>query len=597
MTRAVQIAELGDENVFKIDDDNNRVGIGSTQPTVKLDVGGDVSIADKIIHTGDTNTAIRFPAADIFTIETGGTEAFRVASDQKVYFGDFASAGSKAYIEKEVSGEYKLNFHASSSTSQNRAITFNSREDVEALRIKTDGTLAAIKSGTHITNAEQTVAVFQRSLASGSTSKISIVSGNAASSHINFGDTDDEDVGQIVYDHSSNSMQFLTNTSEKLRIDSSGRLLVGTTSDVSGGLSTTLIQCVATGGGYVGLARNDTSVADGNGIGGLRFYANDPSGYNDVGIVQCVADGAHATNDYPTRLEFHTTADGASSPTERLRIDSSGRLLVGATSAATSGSVAQYAKFVLRGDTSGSTSAGIINLARGAGAASMSSGFSAGVITFSDNAGLEFGDIGFNADGTPSGSSTPGRFQVKTTSSGATTPTERLRITSGGDLLSLNTDNGIVSRSTLSAGTSNTVFIGQNSASSITSGTNAIKIYTNGNIQNSNNSYGSLSDVTLKENIVDANSQWADIKGIRVRNYNFKEDTGYETFTQLGVVAQELEEVSPGLVNTDKEGIKSVNYSVLYMKAFKALQEAITKIETLETQNSSLEARLTALEG
>ena len=105
-------------------------------------IGGDVSIADKIVHTGDTNTALRFPTADTFTIETGGTEAFRVASDQKVYFGDFASAGSKAYIEKEVSGDYKLNIHASSSTSQNRAITINSREDVEALRITADGNIA-----------------------------------------------------------------------------------------------------------------------------------------------------------------------------------------------------------------------------------------------------------------------------------------------------------------------------------------------------------------------------------------------------------------------------------------------------------------------
>ena len=117
---------------------------------------------------------------------------------------------------------------------------------------------------------------------------------------------------------------------------------------------------------------------------------------------------------------------------ETARIDTSGRLLVGANSAATSGSLAQYAKLVLRGDTTGSSSAGIINLARGAGAASMTSGFSAGNITFSDNAGLEFGDIGFNADGTPSGSSTPGRFVLKTTASGATTATERIRITNGG---------------------------------------------------------------------------------------------------------------------------------------------------------------------
>ena len=123
---------------------------------------------------------------------------------------------------------------------------------------------------------------------------------------------------------------------------------------------------------------------------------------------------------------------------------------------------------------------------------------------------------------------------------------------------------------------------------------------------NTNNDYGSLSDVKLKENIVDATSQWEDIKAIRVRKFNFKEETGHETFTQLGVIAQEIETVSPGLVtespDLDVEGndlgtvTKSVSYSVLYMKAVKALQEAQTRIETLETQHADLLARVTALE-
>ena len=65
----------------------------------------------------------------------------------------------------------------------------------------------------------------------------------------------------------------------------------------------------------------------------------------------------------------------------------------------------------------------------------------------------------------------------------------------------------------------------------------------------------------------------------------------------LGVVAQELETVSPKLVYEDKEGMKGVHYSVLYMKAIKALQEAITKIETLEQDNIALRARVTNLEG
>tara|TARA_B100000073_G_scaffold343324_1_gene347932 strand:+ start:250 stop:690 length:441 start_codon:yes stop_codon:yes gene_type:complete len=146
------------------------------------------------------------------------------------------------------------------------------------------------------------------------------------------------------------------------------------------------------------------------------------------------------------------------------------------------------------------------------------------------------------------------------------------------------------------------VFTGVHSRSSTTSGgTVSVKIFSNGNIQNTNNSYGQISDVKLKENIVNANSQWDDIKGIQVRNFNFKEETGSPTHTQIGVVAQELETVSPGLVyetpDTDDEGndlgtvTKSVNYSVLYMKAVKALQEAMDRIETLETKVAALEAQ------
>ena len=47
---------------------------------------GDFSIADKIVHTGDTDTAIRFPSADTITAETGGTERLRITSDGKYQF-------------------------------------------------------------------------------------------------------------------------------------------------------------------------------------------------------------------------------------------------------------------------------------------------------------------------------------------------------------------------------------------------------------------------------------------------------------------------------------------------------------------------------
>ena len=124
-----------------------------------------------------------------------------------------------------------------------------------------------------------------------------------------------------------------------------------------------------------------------------------------------------------------------------------------------------------------------------------------------------------------------------------------------------------------------------------------------GNVVNVGDSYGSLSDQRMKENIVDATSQWDDIKAVRVRKFNMigKSDT------HIGVVAQELEAAGmSGLIdegdwydvtaNPDNELRKSVKTSVLHMKAVKALQEAMTRIETLETQRADLEARLSALE-
>ena len=122
----------------------------------------------------------------------------------------------------------------------------------------------------------------------------------------------------------------------------------------------------------------------------------------------------------------------------------------------------------------------------------------------------------------------------------------------------------------------------------------------NGNVQNTNGSFTSFSDARYKENIVDASSQWEDIKNTRIRNWNFKPELGWATHTMLGPVAQELELVSPGLVidnpvldeenNPTGEIQKSVNQSVLYMKAVKALQEAMERIEALEAKVAALES-------
>ena len=164
-------------------------------------VSSDVSIADKIIHTGDTNTAIRFPAADTFTVETGGSERIRVDSSGRLLVGATASSGAGANLQ--VIGDQALQIHRG-------------------------------------------------------------VSGTGAP---------------------------VINISKSRN---------------------------ATYGSF-------TVVQDGDTLGNIQFKGDDGTDYaTDAAAIQAQVDGTPGSNDMPGRLLFSTTADGASSVTERLRITSRG---------------------------------------------------------------------------------------------------------------------------------------------------------------------------------------------------------------------------------------------------------------------------------
>jgi len=134
------------------------------------------------------------------------------------------------------------------------------------------------------------------------------------------------------------------------------------------------------------------------------------------------------------------------------------------------------------------------------------------------------------------------------------------------------------------------------------SNTSRIFIWSDGDVQNHDNTYGALSDEKLKEQITDASSQWDDIKALTVRKYKMKTDVATgdsDAHWRLGVVAQEVETAgmnglvkdNPDLDENNKDlgtKTKSVKYSILYMKAVKALQEAMARIETLEAEVKAL---------
>ena len=199
------------------------------------------------------------------------------------------------------------------------------------------------------------------------------------------------------------------------------------------------------------------------------------------------------------------------------------------------------------------------------------------------------------------------------------TPTERMRITSGGNvLIGTTTDSGQALRvdaakvnTYLLTTTNNDVLRVQNNSASLngsavlllqttgigagttsyyiygelSGGSNTFRVYNNGNVQNTNNSYTALSDIKLKENIIDTAPKLEDLLKIRIVNYNLK--APYETHKQIGIIAQELEQIFPNLVEEtqDKDAnttTKSVKYSVFVPILIKAIQEMNTKIIQLE---------------
>jgi hypothetical protein len=184
-------------------------------------------------------------------------------------------------------------------------------------------------------------------------------------------------------------------------------------------------------------------------------------------------------------------------------------------------------------------------------------------------------------------------------------------------------------------------------------GTARFYVTGDGDCYNHDDAFNGISDERIKQDITDASSQWDDIKALKVRSFRKKDDVrayGDDAKTQIGVIAQEALLVSPKLVtevkptpadvqsssefgtlwtkddsetqdavlyksddqeviNGDKkvgdiktpstkqigdvkevkDHVKGFKYSILHMKAVKALQEAQTRIETLETKVAALE--------
>ena len=225
-------------------------------------------------------------------------------------------------------------------------------------------------------------------------------------------------------------------SAESMRIDSSGRLLVGSTSVTAVPVATTnrnpqaeIVGSLSGSNHHGSLSlrcTNDGAVlylssalTSGNRTAGsLCFLLNDGTDYHAGAKIECQNDDTTANNDTPGRLTFSTTEDCASSPTERMRIHSSGNVSVGVTSI-TSGGFSANTRMVIQSAGSGGETLGIRT--------TQSSGTSLELVVFRDGDDTQIGTIVGNASANTTSYGTSSDYRLKENVVNVDKPIEKLK--------------------------------------------------------------------------------------------------------------------------------------------------------------------------
>jgi hypothetical protein len=102
------------------------------------------------------------------------------------------------------------------------------------------------------------------------------------------------------------------------------------------------------------------------------------------------------------------------------------------------------------------------------------------------------------------------------------------------------------------------------------------------------------SDIRWKKNITELDNTLSGIMNLRAVNYDLRTDEfpqmGFESGSQIGLIAQDVEKVFPLLVNTDKNGFKAVAYDKLSVVLVEAMKEQQKQIETVKEENQQLKS-------
>jgi hypothetical protein len=492
--------------------------------------------------------------------------------------------------------------------------------------------------------------------------------------------SDDPDTG--IYFPLANRVAITTNGMEAFRVDNNQRFVFGNTSNQSTRFITTtnvpnfqLIgdssSTTSSGSWFLSgqysdnnvsgrlyftksrSATKNTTAADGHVIvnsgdllGVFTFAGSDGGKYVESARISVEVDGTPDISEMPGRIRFLTTAEGAATPTERMRITKNGNVGIATNSPgaklhidgdllassatskfetrfATTSVTPDYQFFstgagsaILAGRFSADAASARIYFAKSRNSTTgthtvVQSGDSLGSFSFGGSDGTNISEgarISVEVDGTPGTNDMPGRIVFLTTADGSATPTERMRISNtgamfinttsllGGGNPQLNVNGGTSTTlansaiSTLKGTTSNASHI--NFANGTGAGTIVGTISTSG----STTSYGTTSDYRLKENVKPMQNAIEKINKINPVTYTWKRDGSQGQ----GFIAHELQAVIPEAVNGLKDAIddegnavyQTMDASFIIATLLKAVQEQQQIIESLQTRIELLESKV-----
>ncbi len=454
------------------------------------------------------------------------------------------------------------------------------------------------------------------SVANSTWSGMALLSGNTQGGFIDFGDTDDNDIGRIRYSNSDNLMKFFVNAAERMRIDSSGNVGIGTTT------ADNRLHIESSSNTYLQIEKTGTS---------SKVYVGNASG---GAIVESTGG---------------TVSLKPNSAANKFTLDTSGRMLLGISTARenlgnnTSG-VAQQIQLegtsaitssmsLIRNSNDGADGGIILGKTRGTSVGSntvVQAGDDLGALNFvgADGTSLQFGAaITASVESGVGNDDMPACLKFFT-NGGSTSMSERMRIDSSGNLLK-NTTSTIATGSNSDTG----IQLGANNqATFMATGGPAVLIARNGStgeavrfgnqgngdvgsidVTTSSTSYNTSSDYRLKENATAISDGITRLKTLKPYRFNFKVNP---STTVDGFFAHEVTAVpeaisgtkdeTEDILYTEEDTIPSgkkvgdvketvpkyqgIDQAKLVPLLTAALQEAIAKIEVLETKVAALEA-------